>query len=361
MTPIWTLDARDSFMLATIEEFLDTSPVEIQRELTGMHQRLLAMLEARNFKYEEFRSALVPQNNKEERAFLFDASMINDPWYGRHIGMMLVPVLDRDHKCCVLAGDLIIPNQRIDLNLLVENAVIRRNHQTLEPSNLHVVYINNLSASRAKIIHEKLRDHESYVGYIPTTYYSPFKEWLSMIIGGIYLKIGYRWLCATDGDDSDEAAGDNVPGWPLEEHGYTCSSIRPMYFNHFLTYKIERAVYPGFDSDTRFALAAISGTSKEISDFCVLVDSAKAEYLRKEKAGSLARAGIESMSELELQDLIASKITRNYIYKLEFKHEKSFFNIVLEVKNPDSVTPVRLLASLEYQPADNLLRLITLY
>ena len=44
---------------------------------------------------------------------------------------------------------------------------------------------------------------------------------------------------------------DNGPGWPLEEHGYTCSSIRPMYFNHFLTYKIERAVYPGFDSDTR--------------------------------------------------------------------------------------------------------------
>jgi hypothetical protein len=154
MTPIWTLDARDSFMLAAIEEFLDSSPVEIQRELTGMHQRLLAMFQARNFKYEEFRSALVPQNNKEERAFLFDASIIDDTWYGRRIGMMLVPVLDRDHKCCVLAGDLIIPNRRIDLNLLVANAVIRRNHQTLEASNLHAVYINNLSISRAEIIHE---------------------------------------------------------------------------------------------------------------------------------------------------------------------------------------------------------------
>lgn len=134
-----------------------------------------------------------------------------------------------------------------------------------------------------------------------------------------------------------------------------------MYFHHFLKYKIERAVYPGFESDTRFALATISAAPKDISDFRVLVDRAKAEYLRREKAGSLSRAGIEHLSDDELQTLVADKITRNYLYKLEFKYDRSFFNIMLELKNPKHVTPVKLLASLEYQPDENTLRLVTLY
>jgi hypothetical protein len=108
-------------------------------------------------------------------------------------------------------------------------------------------------------------------------------------------------------------------------------------------------------------LATISPSPKEISTFRVLVESDKAEYLRKEKVGSLPRAGIGSLTDAESQAIIADRITKNYIYKLEFKHGRSFFDIMLEVENPDSRTPVRLLAALEYQPQENALPLVTVY
>ena len=145
------------------------------------------------------------------------------------------------------------------------------------------MYVNNLTSSRAQALHEKLTHYEPYIGYIPATYSSRVKDWLSAAVSCIYLKIGERWLSADDEeDDIIEDVDHNVPGWPLVEYGYTNSTIRPLYFHHFLGYKIERAVYPGFESDTRFALVAISAAPREIADFRVLVESAKGEYLREE-------------------------------------------------------------------------------
>jgi hypothetical protein len=91
------------------------------------------------------------------------------------------------------------------------------------------------------------------------------------------------------------------------------------------------------------------------------VESAKAEYLRPNKGGSLSRAALEDLTANELEMMIRDRIRRNYIYKLEYKHEKSFFNIMLEVRNKESASPTKLLASMEYQPEHNKLRLVTLF
>jgi hypothetical protein len=362
VTPLWTLDARGSFILSEVEEFFGLSATQIQREIIGLHEGLLRTLQARNFRYNDFRSALVPQSHKEERAFLFDTSAIANGWYGYDIGVRFVTALERDHNCCILSGDMIIPDQALGFRLLTESAIVHKNCEISNTSQLCAVYVNNLTSSRARALHEKLSHYKPYIGYIPATYSSRVKDWLSGTLSCRYLKIGDRWLSADDDDDDIiEDVDHNVPGWPLEEHGYTNSSIRPLYFYHFLSYKIERAVYAGFESDTRFALAAISAAPREIADFRVLVESAKGEYLRREKGGDLARAGIEHLSDTELQALIADKILRNYLYNLEFKYGKSFFNIMLEVKNPNHATPTKLLASLEYQPNENTLRLVTLF
>jgi len=304
----------------------------------------------------------VPQIDKAESAFLFDTSVVDDDWYGYEIGARLIPALERDHNCSILSGDLIIADQEVGFSLLAQSAVVRRPCELRDTSQLYAVYINNLTAPRAQALHDRLSQYHPYIGYIPATYYSLVKDWLSAILSSTYLKIGERWICADD-DEEDivEDVDHNIPGWPLEEHGYTCSAIRPMYFDHFLSYKIERAVYPGDEIDTRLALATISSSPKEISSFRVLVESAKAEYLRREKAASLARAGIDHLADAELQAIIADRITRNYIYKLEFKHNRSFFNIMLEFENQDNQTPTRLLAALEYQPQENTLRLVTMY
>jgi hypothetical protein len=361
MTPIWTLDARNTVLLDIAEDY-GFSAAQIQRDIIRLHEGMLYTLHARDFRYNDFRSALVPQSHKEERAFIFDTSAINSSEYGYDVALRFVPALERDHNCCILVGDLSIPDQALGFSLLAESAIVHKAGKILHTSQLFAVYVNNLTSSRAQALHEKLTHYEPYIGYIPATYSSRVKDWLSAAVSCIYLKIGERWLSADDEeDDIIDDVDHNVPGWPLGEYGYTNSTIRPLYFHHFLGYKIERAVYPGFESDTRFALVAISAAPREIADFRVLVESAKGEYLRREKAGDLARAGIEHLSDTELQALIADKIFRNYLYKLEYKYGKSFFNIMLEVKNPNHATPTKLLASLEYQPNENTLRLVTLF
>ena len=76
MTPIWTLDARNTFLLNIAEDY-GFSATQIQRDIIRLHEGMLYTLQARNFRYNDFRSALVPQSHKEERAFIFDTSAIN--------------------------------------------------------------------------------------------------------------------------------------------------------------------------------------------------------------------------------------------------------------------------------------------
>jgi hypothetical protein len=358
--PIWTLEARESVLFDVISSYFDLSDAQMRREIVGMHAELLQILRGKGLNYYSFRSALVPQLEKLERALLFDTSRIESGWYGYDVASRLVPALDRDHRCSIRVGDLILKNQDLAFELLAREAILHRYCETRNTSQLYAVYVNNLTESRANRLHERLIPYEPYVGYIPTTFASRTKDWLSLTLVGAYLKIGAKWLCGHEDDVSNEEDY-NVHSWPLDVNGYSCSSLQSIYFDHFLNYKIERAVYPGFENDTRFALTAISDKPKSLTGFNVLVEEAKAKYLRKEKAGSLARAGFERFSTTQLQELIASKVARNYIYALQFKYEKSFFNITLELENPAHATPTRLLASLEYQPDENLLRLVTFY
>jgi hypothetical protein len=149
----------------------------------------------------------------------------------------------------------------------------------------------------------------------------------------------------------------------LRTAGTSPSVLQDSYVDLFLDYKIERAVYPGFESDTRFSLNAISDEPRSLAGFAVSIEEAKAEYLRRHKRGSLALAGIETFTAEQLQELVKEKITHNYIYYLRFLDEQAMglFNVILEVSDPAGGQPTRLMAALEYQPQNDALRLVTLY
>lgn len=359
MVPIWTLDSRDDRFLVSMEDYWGLSVFQVRGLIVGMHVELIRMLQDEGLDYSSFRNALVPQSHKQERAFIFKTTLIGDDWYGGAIAQQLVPSLDADHTCSILSGDLILPNQQAARAALSETGVFHRSFHDVHTTMLHAIYVNNLTETRAHELHDKLMRYEPYIGYIPATYSSIAKELMSFVLATTYLKVGRHWLCESEGDET--MGRSNVPSWPLADHGYTCHSIPLDYWGSFLSYKIERAVYPGYEHDTRLALAAISENPTDLSGFQVEVEPAKVDYLRREKAGSLSRSGLEHLTANELEVIIRDRIKRNYIYKLEYKHEKSFFNIILEVKNENNATSTRLLASIEYQPEGNKLRLVTLY
>ena len=317
------------------------------------------MLHSEGLDYSSFRNALVPQSHRQERAFIFKTTLIEAGWYGGAIAKQLVPSLDADHTCSILSGDLIFPNQQTAKAALKDTGIFHNSFHDVHTTMLHAIYVNNLTETRAKELHDKLKLYEPYIGYIPATYSSIAKELMSLVLSPTYLKVGRHWLCESEGEET--MGRSNVPSWPLAEYGYACHSVPVPYWGSFLSYKIEREIYPGYEHDTRLALAAISENPTDLSGFQVEVEPAKVHYLRREKAGSLSRSGLEKLTAGELEAIIGNRIMRNYIYKLEYKHEKSFFNIMLEVHDETTAVSTRLLASMEYRPGDNKLRLVTLY
>jgi hypothetical protein len=188
------------------------------------------------------------------------------------------------------------------------------------------------------------------------------KDYLSITVGTVYLKAEGKVICGHE-DDVPNDENYNMSVWPFEQNGYECISLQSMYFNLFLSYKIERAAYPEFENDTKFALSAIADVSRNLSDLTVVVDEARRDYLAVEKKASLQRAGIENMTAPQLAEMIKSKIGLNYIYRLIYQAEYSVsqFNIMLEIASPNREAPTRLMCGLRYKPEIGELHVLTMF
>ena len=359
---IWTLEARDSVMLELMTSYFDLSDEVVRSEIWGALETTVDALKAKGVSYEKLRNALVPQRDRREVALLFDSARIESDWYGYAVAERLIPLLQRNLVCSIRTGDLLIEDQGLGFELLQRHVVAHRPPELVHTSQLYCVYLNNLSARMASDITEELQVFEPFVGYADVSTGSRMKDWLSVTLVMSYLKARGVVLNGHE-DDMPDTNDQNTQGWPWEDSDYPCRSIRAMYFDLFLGYKIERRVLPGSDSDTKFALTAISGQPLTLADIPVAVEEAKGKYLRTHHGPSLERAGLNQMGDAELADIIRGKISESYVYYLRYHEpsDTSLFNIMLEVRHPDSDQIARLLAALEYQPQTPLLKLVTLF
>lgn len=367
MRPIWTLNARESIFLDVMESYSGLSDQRMRREILSAHASARDILTAKGVDYDSLKNALIPQSKRRECAFIFDRSSIDGWHYGYNVAKKLIPLMDRNHTCSILHGDLIDvgDNQEIIVALLDQYLVLRRSCKIAHTAQLYCVYLNNLTNNMFERIDQGLSVYDAYIGYIDVTYSSIMKDYLSSILGSVYLKAKNKVICQDpDADDLSNEENVNTALWPIEQNGYECISLQSMYYNLFLSYKIERAILPGFENDTKFSLNTITDFPRPLSDCTVVVDEGKRNYLASaEKAGSFERAGIENMTALELERMITSKIAANYIYSLNYRpeYDESQFNIMLEIVNPSSTTPTRLMCGLKYKPDMGELHVITMF
>jgi hypothetical protein len=362
--PIWTIEARENVMLDVISSDFGLSPERMQNEIRAAHSQTVNILASKGVKYEQLRGALTPRRDRYEFAFVFD-SKTTDGKYGYTIPaqeriLALLPA--KDFSCSLLSGDLLIKNQELGFELLNRGLELHREVRPLgSTSELFAIYINNLTAARAEAIHSGLLPWNGYVGRIPSTYSSRTKDWLSTTLSSQYVKLD-RTFIGQHEDDVSEDENYNLPGWPLLEHGFSCISLQSMYFGLFLSYKIERRVVPG-ETDTIHSLNAMSTSPQDLATFRVDIDEHKLAYLA-EHGGSFRPAGLDTNTRDEIAELIRLRISQNYIYELHLKEHEggttSKFNIMLEFPGTRE-TPVRMQATIEYQPDERVLRVITLY
>lgn len=359
-----TLDARNNVMLEVVLEYFKLTPDRMFREIQNLRRTAEDALAIKDISYDALKTALVPDRLRREIALVFDSLSIEASWYGYDVFSRLIPLLDKSSNHSILAGDYLDrPGQADELFSAFENAVqLRRSVDFRHPSQFYIVYINNLTDAMVQHLDNGLTGYDAYVGIADMTFMSRFKIHLSTMLVNLCIKHG-KFVLQGHEPDRKDAEDVNVCGYPFEENGYVCRSINGDVMGVVLSYKIERPVLPGFESDTHFALNAVSMTPLPLNDFRIQVEDAKLEYLKKEKAGSMSRAGLASVDTAQLAALIQAKIQESYIYNLSLNEEYDVikFNVIIEIPESDMSERTRLLAALEYQPAKRILRLITLY
>jgi hypothetical protein len=348
-------------MLELMRDHFEITVPDMRREIQELHEKLLKILSSKGIKYENLRAALVPAMDRQEAAFIFDSTAFDSRLYGREAFKHILPLLEPKATQSILHGDLFGEDQHLIVEILRESMVLSRSFTFIHSSSLYCVYINNLSNAAFQRLHQGLANCRAYLGYIPTTFWSRAKTYISLSVGSFVLKNGKTFIVAHE-NDRDDSENVNITFYPLEEFGYKVVSLQETYFSIFLAFKIERPSFKDFQIDTEFALNAISDEVALFKNFTVLLDEAKHGYLINKKLGKLKKAGLEAVDRDYIAALIQSQLSANYIYNLTYldEHDVMKFNIMLEVRCSTGY-PTRMTAVLEYLPAKQALRVITLH
>lgn len=360
---IHSLNARNNVQLEVMRDYFNLTPDRMLVEIQGMRQRVVSALASKGVDYDALGAALCPDRKKREIALIFDATIIKSSWYGREVFKHLIPLLDIRTNNSILCGDYAIEskNQELLCEAFRDAVFLVRPITYQHSTQFYIVYINNLSDNAFQKLARGLVEFDAYVGYTDATYHSVFKTLLSTQLSNLCIKNGKKIIQGHE-NDRDDADNVNMCGYPFEENGYKCVSLRCDLAGVLLAYKIERQVIDGFYVDTEFSLNAVNQNVSKIDTFDVYVEDAKLKYLKKYKPGSMHHAGLDHISANELSKIIREKIKSNYIYNMSYisDHSVTKFNLMMEIAGKDGKL-FRLMAALEYKPDDEILRLITLY
>lgn len=348
-------------MLEVLRDHYGIVGARMKREIHKMHAQLVEILAAKQIDYNQLRAALVPGMDRQEALFIFDSRETSSGLYGRDVFNQLLPLLDPRTTQSILVGDLLGDDQRLIAEILGESMILSRSFTFRHATLLYGVYINNLTDAALARIHNGLDTYQAYLGYIPTTFASRAKIYVSTSMAGFLLKKGKTLIMAHE-DDRPNTENINITMYKLEQFGYKVSSLQSDYFSIFLTYKIERPIFKGDETDTQISLNAISEQVLPLQDFTVLLDEAKHGYLINEKLGKLNQAGLATTDRAQIEAVIQAKMSASYIYNLKYLEEYGVmtFNIMLEIGRSDG-HPTRLTAALEYKPEQKILRVVTLH
>lgn len=361
MRQIFTLEARDNLLLEVIQDRFGLSSGAMRREIEALHSELERILTRKGVPYNKLKSALVPQTDRHEAGFIFDSREVGSGWYSRATAALVLPLLDKRVPQSVLHGDLLGKDQNFIFEVLEYFMVLARSFKFEHGTSLYCVYINNLTDPGLRTLHDGLSVSRGYLGYIPATFQSVAKSYLSTTVGMAFVKAAGSILMPHEDDRSNDEDV-NTLGFPFEESGYRVRSIQSLYFGPLLSYKIEGSSAAFFPRDIEMSLTALHERVVPLKTLRVRIDEEKFGYLHAEKLRKLQLAGADVLTREELQDLIAEKVAANYIYNLTIMDEHNIvkFNVLIEIPRSDGGHPERFVVSLEYMPESEELRLITL-
>lgn len=199
-------------MLEVVRDIFDISIPRMHQEIRAMHAHLLGALQLKQIEYANLKPALIPSIDRNEAGFLFDSQEINS-WYGYAVAEQIIPLLDKRTTQSILCGDLLGDNQETIFDILNEHMVLARSFEFIHGTGIYCVYLNNLSDAAIKRIHEGLCNYGPYLGYLPATYQTRAKTYLSTTLVNSCVKYRDTILMGHE-DDRPDSEDVNMTGYP---------------------------------------------------------------------------------------------------------------------------------------------------
>lgn len=345
MTAIYSIEARDNFLLKTIYEYFDLTANKLQKEIIAEHKALIQALSTTGVKYNEFRCVLTPSNGKDrfEQLFVFRLTPNDNEVYD-DVRKNIVELLDKNSKHNILMGDLIASycNPYPVISLLYDTLGLQIDEKWA--TDYFLIYINNISMVSINKIDNFFKNKHYYMGTCDLSFDSKFKSFISNVsVATTYVKIGKKVFNADPDIELTECSNINNGLLNWEKHGYEVFGINHELFNIFLRYKIDTTIGTISSDDDRkiHTIFMTSDENEQLPINAIGINKAKYSYLETEKR-IFDRIGI---SKKDFIKEINKKIINQSWYNIEFKNGYNnktqqrynvvTFNIFLEFQNND--------------------------
>jgi hypothetical protein len=334
------------------------TPAQFRSFIGAHHATLKAELATHGISYDALGPALVPSTTRHEMALLFNIELIDSPIPGYAIAKQLIPLLERKTTLSVMAGDIgLYPDATREV--ASASGLVGSGVSDWGRDYIYCMYLNNLSDAQQKNLHTSFCTNLGYLGYVPTTYHSPFRTIAGAMLPTVFVK-HKRKVLVDHGEDDPWISDINEIGFPFKESGYEVVSVNSQLFSPLLCYKIQSEVFPQYQEDVLVSLNAISNEPMTLDQFEVLLPEAKYGYLRSKKGEILKIAGLDRHSSEELAAVIRAELDNDYIYRLQNNIDGTVqFSIVLELPRKGA-HPIRVAVGLKYFPNLKTLSLVTL-
>ncbi|MCB0745405.1 MAG: hypothetical protein KDC67_15975 [Ignavibacteriae bacterium] len=361
---IFTLESRENYYLEVTKAKFKLSDEEMYRVIQQSFTDFVINLKSKKeINYKDLRNTITPNINRKELALVFDCAKLKSSWYALPIFNELLALFDTKTKHSILTGDFLAGfDYNNPLNYQFINDLTLKDREEYNRSGeYYIIYINNLSKSLFKKLIDKLKAFAPFLGHFDTTYQTIIKSYLSSILCKTCILFKDRVILPNEEDNWEPDM--NIMGYPFEKYGFKICSVPSLYFDLFLSYKIEREVFDGYEMDTEISINAISSVVKNIENFRILINQKKLDYLLNEKSGKLKKAELLHYDKSEIEQLIKNKLVQNYIYDLtELKeYDVIKFSVVIELEVSYSQDKVRCNVVLKYNYREEVLELITLF
>ena len=343
---IYTFNNVGYVLYSVTKDCFDLTDKQVYNMIQQEFEKMKSRLKQKGIDYNDLKKALIPNTveSRHELCLLFDRTLIEDAYYGRVIFEKLLPLLHKESEYSILVGDYIdvFDKQRGSQDILhkaMSDVITVCNESNFKHTcQYYLVYFSNIGSIEAAKIIDTFSSSREFYGYAYLDYNSAFKSYLSRILVSECVKYK-KTIISSHPSDYLDSENIQMRPYPYIENGFTFVSINDESYEPFLHYKIE-SIVPDKD-DIGFCFNALFPKFDSIEKLKVVVSDDKYyKYLITEKNGKgkiLSMLGFDETNKSYFEKQICEKVSKNYIYNLEYlvEHDVYKFNICIEFPQKD--------------------------